>query len=489
MSFDLKGRRYCDGCGRLIAVAHRIDGREEFCRSCYKREFVTRHCVCGNSLRARKTLAGPFTCRACATNSRTCVRCDRPVPRAGRRVGDGVVCPSCRPFYAPAQACESCGERSSALFRTAGDPEALRRCPKCHAADTHATCKHCGRYRPVMGRDGDGRAYCSPCGPESNASHPCTGCGREVPGGGTGSCRGCLNQRALEREVALQALTLSRVDCKQWIAGFADWLHERAPEDPGLVQDFGRHVEFFVRLDTLLDDQEACTPDWLLANVPVRELRAHLQVTRYLEERGGIALTARAKQDAIERDRIADVLRHASAAPFRTVFDAFAAKLVERGCALATQRQYLATALAFCQAAQVADGGWSPDALATYLAAHPGQRLNLGVFVRFCQTHYGWRVEGLPPAAGESQPSRSGLRFRAALAKVQEQGDAAPTGAIERILEQAFALRRGGLRHACIEEKGKSIHLAVDGQRHRIPKPLHALTLLWRNRTRDAAEG
>lgn len=479
MSLDLKGRRYCDGCGRLIEVAHRVDGREEFCGSCYKREFVTRHCACGGSLRARKTLVGPFACRQCAATARTCVRCDRPVPRAGRRVGDGVACPSCRPFFAPRQACQSCGELSATLSQGAGATEAMRWCPKCLTAETHATCTHCGRYRQVAGHDAEGRAHCSPCGLEGGVSHPCPGCERDVPGSGAGRCRACLNRRALDREVALQTLTLSRADCQHWMAGFAGWLHERAPEDPGLIKDFGRHAGFFVRLDTLLDQEPACTPEWLLAHIPVRELRAHLQVTSFLEERVGIVLSAEAKRDAVERERIAELRRHASTAAFGTVIDAFAQKLVERGCALLTQRQYLSTALAFCRAAGVAGAPWGVGAVATFLAAHPGQRLNLGVFIRFCQTSHGWQVEGLPPPGSNARQTRSAERFRAAFAKVREQGDAAPVSAIERLLEQAFALRRGELRAAGIEEKGESIYLAVGGHRHRIPKALRALAQRW----------
>lgn len=484
MSIDLKGRRCCDCCGRLIAKAHRIEGRNEYCGTCYKREFVSRPCTCGKIARVLRNADAPYRCRACVAATRICIRCDRAVPRAGLRVGNGVVCPSCRPHFAPKSHCESCGALSSTLARRAGDMDAPRQCARCSTSETHATCVHCRRHRRVAGFVDEGRPYCASCGAAGVRCHACPDCGGHVSGVGFSRCRGCVNKAALASEVELQVLTLNRSDCREWICGFATWLHERAPDDPGLMGDFTRHLPFFERLDTLLDERPTCTVEWLLATIPVREMRQHLQVMRYLETNAGLVLSPEAKRDAAARDRIADLLRRSRTAPFAPVIQAYADALAARGCRLSTQRQYLSTAIAFCEAAGVVNAGWTDEVLTTYLVRHPGQRLNLGVFVRFCQHDQGWQVAGLPLKSPISEsPGRTATRFRSALVKVRAQGPEARPVDVARLLARAFALPLAVLRTAKLHHTAQEIFLVTREGRHRIPQTLHALALQWEAKT------
>ena len=480
MSFDPKGRRYCDCCGRFIEKPHRIEGRDEYCATCYAREFVPRTCACGKASRILRSAPPPYRCKSCVVAARTCIRCDRPVPRAGLRVGNGVVCPICYPKFAAKAACESCGQLSGALNRRAGDPDAPRLCQRCSTADTHATCVHCGRHRRIQGRTEAGRPYCEPCGPQGVLCHACPECGVLVRGLGSGRCRACLNSVALDREVELQVLTLNREDCRSWLRGFAKWLHARAPDDPGLVGDLSRHLPFFERLDTLLEGRPTCTAEWMLETFPVRELRRHVQVMGYLEEQVGIVLSDEAKKGAAERERIAELLRHSRAAPFGAVIHSYAHALAARGCKLLTQRQYLSAAVAFCSAAQVANDGWSHDAPTRFLRRHAGQRLNLRVFLRFCEKEKGWTSAGLPPETTPSAPSRTAQRFRDALKRLEHEGDNARAHDIARVLGWAFALSPSEMGTARIELRSKSVFLVTADGHHRVPKALHPLAMRWR---------
>lgn len=480
MGTDHRGRRFCDGCGRLVTKIERIHGRDEYCATCYRREFVVRPCECGNTLRAHVSELGPYACKRCEAKHRTCVRCDRPVPRAGLRVDAGVVCPSCRPHYLEPKPCERCGKLSQRLSRRSDDPLRLVVCDRCRTKDTHANCCYCRRHRAVAGRLIDGLPYCATCGPAGRTTHPCPECAAPVVGGGTGRCRSCLNHAALAREVSLQRELLGREECRAWLAEFAAWLHERAPKDTALVADFLRHIPFIVRVDTLLDSTPQCTAAWFLANISVNEARRHLQFMRYLEECRGIELSEEAKLEAAEAERLAEWLKRAKRRPYGAVIAAFAAKIAGASNRPRTRRQYVSTAAAFCEFANVSDSGWTHGAMTAHLAKRPGQRANLGVFVNFCRDMMGWDVPDLPLPTAKVANTPSVKRFKAMLEKVEAAGSGASTEDVERVLELAFALSRGGLAGATLSStKAGVLQLTIDGEGFRVPARLRRLVEFW----------
>lgn len=349
---------------------------------------------------------------------------------------------------------------------------------------------HCRRHRRVAGRCEQGRPFCKACGADGLRQHPCPDCSKAVAGGGNGRCRSCINKIAVQREVEFQVLTLARSDCQEWLRDFALWLHARSPDDPGLVTDFVRHLPFFERIDALLDDQPDCTEAWLLAAIPAREMRRHQQVMSFLREHVGLVLSPEARREATEAGRIADLLRRAHGAPYGPVVRAFANVLSGRGCRLVTQRQYLSTAIAFCDEAEVVDAGWTGDALAQYLDRHPGQRLNVGVFIGFCQNDLGWNVSTLPPTPAAAKPSgRTADRFRAELDKLTAQGSEARDAEIGRLLARAFAVRPKVVDEAEMERRGASLYLVLPDGRHRVPRALHDLALQWQAKKIGAPDG
>lgn len=307
-----------------------------------------------------------------------------------------------------------------------------------------------------------------------------------MKGRGRGRCRACINRAALDREVALQVLTLTRADCRDWLPAFATWLFQRAPEDPGLVADFNRHVEFIARLDSLLDDAPKCSSEWLLKNIAVSDMRAHLQVMKFLEERFGLLLPTEAKREAAERERCAAILRRVQSKPYCAAIEAFAESLHARGCSPLTQRQYLSTAAAFCDAANVKADTWEASAPSAFVSLVPGQRINLGVFVRFCQKVLAWSVEGLPSLERISKNTRSAQKLQKAIRRIESHGEAATKLMLASALESAFALRRGQLRNAEILLQKASLYLVLDGEHHRIPRSLQSIALRWQALSADS---
>lgn len=311
-------------------------------------------------------------------------------------------------------------------------------------------------------------------------THSCPTCAAPVAGGGSGRCRSCLNRAALAREVSLQRELLGREECRAWLPEFAAWLHERAPKDTTLVTDFLRHIPFIVRVDTLLDSKAHCTAAWFLANIPVSEARSHLKFMRYLEECRGIELSEEAKLEAAEAERLTEWLKRARRKPYGPVIEAFAAKIAGRGFRPRTRRQYISTAATFCESAKVSDSGWTPAAMAAHLAKRPGQRANLGVFVSFCRDVMGWEVPDLPLPAARVAGATSVTRFRALLERVVAAGKGASIEEVERVIELAFALRRGGLVGATASlTKAGALHLTVHGEDFRVPARLRRLVEFW----------
>lgn len=479
MSLDLKGRRFCDGCGRLLSVPHRIDGRDEFCSTCYQREFVVRLCSCGATARIRRSSSEPVRCRTCAAAERTCVRCDKPVPRAGRRVPGGVVCPSCRPHFTSGRPCEQCGRVSVKLSRRSDDPVCLRVCQHCANECTHATCTFCRRHRKIAGRTAEHHPFCGACGSTGASTHACPSCGVVLAGSGEGRCRSCLNIAGLEREVKLQILSLSRDDCRHWMAGFASWLHGRAPADPGLIADFSRHVPFIERVDSMLDETPRCSAAWLLEHVPVREQREHAQFMKFLEAEQGIVLSPEDKADAVERDRLIAILRAAHGCPYHAALVAFAEHLEAHGCKLRTRRQYLSTAAAFCAFAHVTDAGWDHAQLERFVTSRPGQRLSLGVFVRFCRQKLTWSVSDVPKPQPTSGASRSGKRFKELLARIEAAGADATEAMLSQAIQWAFAFRENELQEAALRQTATAMYLDLGDSSHRVPRELHQIVQRW----------
>jgi hypothetical protein len=332
----------------------------------------------------------------------------------------------------------------------------------------------------VAGRLPDDRPYCAPCGPLGHATHPCPDCAKPVAGAGSGRCRACLNRAALGREVSLQLGGLERPECRAWLPDFAAWLHSRSPDSPILVRSFARHMAFIARIDATLGSDARVTANWLLSQFSVSDMRQHLQFMRYLDENHGISLSDEAKDEAAEEERIRECLMRARRQAFKDVAEAYATHLMGRELPVRTRRQYLSTAIAFCEQAKVVDQAWSAESTLKYLGKRPGQRANLGVFVTFCRQVMGWDVPDLPAPPALKEDSPLAKRLRQLMQNVESAGELASTAQRERVIELAFALPRGCLAMASVEQTDRGVvHLVINGARYRVPGGLKPTLEAW----------
>lgn len=440
MSVDPKFGRYCDECGRVILKAHRIYKGQDYCSTCYPRVFLKKACsLCGKSARVHRLASSEPLCRACERLGRVCVRCAKPVEVAGMMSGDKPVCPSCVPYFREKRHCAYCGKPSARLstMPTAGIQELI--CDSCRNEVTHKTCSVCRKYRKVEGMDDSGKPYCAACRPGAEVSHPCPSCAAAVPGAGASRCRSCLNHEALEREGRMAASSLTH----EWVGRleqrFAEWLHAREPDKPSLVKTYRSHHALFERLDAQFVVQADATAEAILQFFGTAMLRKHLLASQFLSEALGISFTGKLKSDASERDRIDDKLRQCRKKPWANVIDQYHASLSGAGLPLRTMRLYLATAVAFCETAEVKDQAWASPTLEKFLKRQPGVRNNLSKFVGYCRRAYGWEVE-MPRRPSKRLPGGLDERLVRELSKLTHRVSSEGIGNVDaRVLEKIIA--------------------------------------------------
>lgn len=447
MGIDHKGHRYCDGCGKTGRAVHRIYKDSEYCGACYKRDFISVACTtCSGTARVHRRAPEPPRCRTCLNGERHCVRCDRLTPIAGRAVPGGVACPSCAVHFGTEAICSGCGKESRRLSSGKGEFEAGRLCNACQNKRTHATCVYCRRHRPRAGTLASGKAYCSDCGPEGGAQHPCPDCGEVQAGGGLGRCRTCLNRDSLEREGRLAALTVSRPWVQQAIVEFAKWLCKERPGDPKLRTLFQSHTPFFERLDAAFESPDALSATAMLDHYSVAGLRKHLIPMSFMRAHFNFQISADQKNEHVERQRIDDILRKSKRCVWLDDLIAYQNWLDENKRPLRTQRLYLSTAAGFLSTLKTKLAEATDTQVRAYLIKTPGVRNNLSGFLRFARKK---QLATLTLPALDELPNRqpeSAKRLRILLDRISKHDTEAPNALLERAVSVAFGLSPRELR-------------------------------------------
>lgn len=394
MSFDNKNGRFCDQCGRNIKNAHRIYQGREYCGICYPRVFIKKPCSrCGKPARAHKFSESPVICSACDIETRVCLRCGKPVPRAGKLVNGKPVCPSCTPYLSDPKICTSCGKPSVRLARAPKFGLDNLMCDSCRNKLTHKTCGFCRKYRPVFGTTEKDISYCASCIPGKQVYHSCPGCGCAVPGVGRSRCYSCLNLNRLMKEVDLQALTLNRQWTRDLMLKFALWLHERSGSQPNCFKLFASHEPFFERLDAQFESAQNVQEKELLENFGVGFIRKHLLASIFLQEKLGITIRTEAKIDHANQVRIREKIVKSAKESWAPLLKNYYLWLDEKPLSTLTKRLYLRAAENFCQSAKLeADRVWKDGALDSFLNQNPGSRASLFRFVTYCRLELGWEV-------------------------------------------------------------------------------------------------
>jgi hypothetical protein len=449
MSIDPKLGRYCDGCGRLMKAAHKLHLGNEYCGSCYKRLFKAAQCVlCAGKTIAHKNDMEPV-CSPCKTAARTCLRCDKPVPRAGLLIDDRAVCPSCVPYFKGPEKCSRC-ERVTPRLSTMPSAGVFEKiCDSCRNRHTHGTCSLCRKYRKVGGSTDDAAPICTECVSNKGTTHACPGCGVDVPGKGASRCRACLNQATIEQEVRLTASVFTHDWAAVLWSRFANWMYRRSPGNPKVLSTVRFHQPFFERIDVAFESALDLTGSAVLQLFGTPLLRRHFLAAQFLAEQLDVHVPSLAKSEASELDRINETLIAAKRTPWGELIHAYHQALTTGTTAPRTIRMYLSSAAAFCAHASVDTQPWNAGVLEQYLSQKPGARNNLARFVSFCKQSRGWDVQlpskgrAVPPL---TDPVRSARALRDLIKTVEAMGlHSAPADLLGSILSVALGLSKSAI--------------------------------------------
>lgn len=493
MSVDIKYGRYCDECGRTIKKAHRVFESSDYCASCYPRVFVSKPCMnCGQSARVHRLSSDPPVCRSCVRVGRVCVRCEKPIIKAGMISAGKPVCPSCVPHFKAAMPCAACGLPKTRLSAMPSVGIYEKVCDSCRTKVTHKTCSICRKHRKVAGMTNDGKPYCQACIPGGSKSHACPDCGIDVPGTGASRCRGCLNLSKLSKEVDLNELLFARDWAKMLYRQFARWLFERQAENPSLMKVFQYHQIFFERIDAQFVVLEDLTAPVLLKTFGAFGLRKHLLPMQFLAGALSLEIDAKDKAEAADLERIRNKLLENRNYSWGKVLEQFSRWLEESGVPTRTRRLYLRTAEVFCKYVKLADQPWSDADIHKFLRNKPGLRANLFKFVGYCGRAHGWDVR---------MPSRTAISVKAAgvpktvaslqklLQKVTDQGlDQVDEETLARIIAKSmgFPIKTiSDLPLTHFRSGGHGLVMEVNGEFVAVPAELEDIIRTFISRRRS----
>lgn len=404
MGIDSRGKRFCDECGNPMRKAHRVEQGKEYCANCYPRVFEQVACAsCARPARVLRYSPQAPLCPTCARQGRTCVRCDKPIARAGIRVGQRFACAACAPYFREKKPCSGCGRPSSRLSRLNGEGEPL--CDRCRQRATHVSCATCRKFRLPSFTSQDGKQYCASCVPGKEVTHTCPQCGHPVAGSGNACCVRCYNRGAVLGRAELNAAAFAQPWARELLREYAKWLCANYPAKPALHKQLERHVPFFARIDATFTSTTQLDGNSMVYRLGSAFLRKYLLASRFVQHRMAAPVDAQKRASAAEDALLTDLQARAERSSAAVLLGAYWSALQEEPIAARTRRAYFSTALRFCESRGSQASQGPPAAVITsFLRATPGARNNLMRFATFARAQRGWEfpmgprplVTGLP---------------------------------------------------------------------------------------------
>lgn len=443
MSIEPKFGRYCDECGRGIVNAVRVHLGKDYCRACYQRTFLPVPCaICTEQIRAHKHATEKPVCDACARSTRTCMRCGKFTPVAGKIIGKSAVCEACAPHFREKRPCNQCGRLSSRLSRPLFADMQEPVCDSCRNKLNHATCRSCGRYRTVVGRTEQGTSYCADCIPGSEVRHDCPGCGAVVNGSGLSKCRSCTNKAAVLKNASFVAVELEAMWCRELWQAFVEHMLSDDSSSPQIKSRVEHAAEFFRELSQLFPSRDKFAAELMIQKVGSKFFRRHLLASRFVISKLGASEFEEKRGRSVEQQRIANILDRSGDGAYVTSLSIYAQWLTDHKVEVRTARLYLRAAEGFCASCRF-DGAtaWTEPAIIEYLKGSPGQAASLGRFVTYCRKQRGWDVRIPPKALWKQDPGMakdvSNLR-KSIRALATKPSDALTTKDLARVLSLAL---------------------------------------------------
>lgn len=453
-----QGSRECSACPNLITTAKKVVDGRPFCEACYARLFKKRECTqCGGSVRVLEKEKAPI-CPKCRRKGRVCLRCGKPVVKAGMLVMRKPACASCAHHYRKPEPCEQCQTPSTRLSRIAGVTD-QRVCEKCRRKLLCATCSQCGKHRETHSLTSDGEALCKSCAENPGSCHPCPDCGDQVGGVGSAPCMKCGVKRSVMKKTDAIRNLMSREPTRALLSQFVDWAIQSGRQAK-VASGFDRYSVFLAKLDSQLQDGACISMELVGRLFEPEELRRAGLISQFLAEQG-LLPSAENRSDQSESRRIEAILQAAAEKPWNPDMRAYAEFLAESGLKLRTRRMYLRAAAALLDSSEVSKARLLTDELIkSFVRAQPGYKASLMAWMTYLkQSGLGPAAELTPlrKSAAKEQPLKSVALHTAELLKGIEEShsEAQQISLLARLLallfgvplEQVLDLERGRFRY------------------------------------------
>lgn len=335
----------CEVCWDDMPKAHKIFKGVAFCSTCYVREFKKAACrICQGPARVHRSELLTPVCRRCHSTARRCLRCRRPVPKAGLIFGGRPVCPSCSPHFRP---------RQKKNYKN------------------HGTCMQCHKHRRVAVRFEDGRSVCVKChGKDRTEEIRAT----ELR----------YANASLDRKASFAEGVLEKDWCKRLWRDFVEWARtEIGPTPTG--HRVTRYLDAFMIFDQKCSTLEDIDADLIGEVMTAEQQRRHWRVMEFLTHRDITVPSAQQKEAASEEARINRLLEQIRHTPHVDVAREFVSKMRERvaggDLTLRSLRLNLRATLGLVETAGHQAIG--QEHVLRYLRQRPGQRAALASFIGF----------------------------------------------------------------------------------------------------------
>jgi hypothetical protein len=295
-----------------------------------------------------------------------------------------------------------------------------------------------------------------------------------------------LNCERIQRDAAVQILALERDWTRAAYGEFGQWLLREQSHKPNLAKTFSAHFPFFARLDVAIAEASGLEGDGLLQHFSVAELRKHVLPVRFLGIHAGVALDEGAKQEQVERSRIAEKLIAARHELYGPLLKRYTEWLGGQGTPTRTIRLYLTAASQLCQDEGLAEGQpCSEEQLQRVLRKRPGARASLFRWITFCRATLGWDIKMPPMTSRKSRPPRTVRDLSVLLAKIHAAGlENAPVTMLQRAVAKAFGFPAKRMTPAAwaLRMQEDEIYLSDATESVRVPPPMRELVTTWMRR-------
>ena len=355
-----QGERRCDQCGRRINNAHRVYNHEDYCHTCYKREFPVTVCSrCGGSARLHVSQKST-ECSSCRRAQRNCGRCGKPTPKAGL-VKDGVA-------YCPACANTIQGRRTT------------------NTAD-YITCSSCGRHRPMGAEDARGRSVCKNCLTEAGAAEE----------------RAKVDEYWVRRHFKDTMELAAQLPNQQLEHAFAEFSYALADSRGHRVAALAlkQHYAELKEIEQLLDGLFTATSEDFRRIIDAKLLRKYERWWTFLANDGLPVPTREQAQERSEQRRTTQILEELNDADCRQLATSYLQSLLrtEKSVQTKTARVYARAAVSLLTAV-----GTRPTqkALDHWVCQNPGHRASIARFVSYLNNEQGLSLS--TPAAKKKRP-------------------------------------------------------------------------------------